>query len=83
MARSILLKITLFGVLREKLARENRGKLSLKLAEGSVLQDAKQALGIQSNALCVLNGVNQSDLTTPLKDGDEIAFFLPIGGGVS
>jgi len=77
----MLLKITLFGVLREKLAKDSRGKLSLELAEGSVLQDAKQALGIQSNVLCVLNGVNQRDLSTPLKDGDEIAFFHPIGGG--
>ena len=81
MAGRMLLKITLFGVLREKFARESRGKLSLELAEGSLLQDAKQALGIQSNVLCVLNGANQPDFSTPLKDGDEISFFHPIGGG--
>lgn len=77
----MIIHITLFGVLREKLAKENRGRIRLELPDRSALQDAKKALGIEISVLCVLNGVNQRDLTTPLKDGDEVSFFQAIGGG--
>lgn len=75
-------KVVLYGMLREKLAKESRGRVTLDLDEGSTIQDAMKSLGINPPILCVLNGVNERDSTRTLKDGDEIQFFHPIGGGI-
>ena len=77
----MIVKVTLYGILRERLAKETRGKLTLELAEGSLIEDAKVVLGVKSHVTCVLNGKNERDSQTPLKDGDEISFLHPVGGG--
>jgi molybdopterin converting factor small subunit len=79
--RSMVVKVTLYGILRERLAKETRGKLTLELPEGSTVQDARAALGIETHVLCVLNGKNERDFQTSLKDGDEVSFLHPVGGG--
>jgi molybdopterin converting factor small subunit len=77
----MIVNVTLYGILREKLAKETRGKLTLDLPENSVIKDAQTALGIESSITCVLNGRNERDFQTTLKEGDEISFLHPVGGG--
>jgi molybdopterin converting factor small subunit len=77
----MIIHVTLYGILREKLAKEARGKITLDLAEGSTVQEARDALGIDTNILCVLNGKNERDFETVLQDGDKVSFLHPVGGG--
>lgn len=77
----MIIQVTLYGILREKLAKETRGKRKLELPPGSTIRDAQTALGIESHVICVLNGKNERDFETLLKDGDEISFLHPVGGG--
>jgi sulfur carrier protein ThiS len=68
-------------MLREKLAKESRGRVTLELAAGSSIADALKALQITPPVLCVLNGANERDFSHLLREDDEIQFFQPIGGG--
>ena len=77
----MLIKVALFSVFREKLPRENHGRTTLELPEGSTLNDLLDRLDIQILALCSINNRLEYDLTTQLKDGDEVYIFRPIGGG--
>lgn len=77
------IQVTLYGILRERLAKETRGKLALELPAGSSLRDALAALNITPPVICVRNGANERDLDTPVQDGDELQFFHPVGGGRS
>lgn len=74
-------KVTLYGILRERLARESRGKLVLDLPPGCSIRDALMRLGIAPPVICVRNGANERNLDTPVEDGDELQFFHPVGGG--
>jgi len=75
-------KAVLFSVFRDKLPRENRGRTTLELSEGSSIQDALVALDIQIFAIVSVNGKIEQDFTTILQNGDEIQVFRPIGGGI-
>lgn len=75
------IKVALFSVFREILPHENRGRTVLELPESSTLDDLLKKLEIKITAVCSVNGKLVYDLTTPLKDGDEVQIFRPIGGG--
>lgn len=75
--------VILYSILREKLPRENRGRATLNLPAGSALVDALVHLGIDVRVVCSLNGQVESDLATPLRNGDEVRVFRPAGGGMS
>jgi len=75
------IKVALFSVFREKLPRESRGRTVLELPEGSTLNDLLEKLDIHITAVCSINGRLEYDLTTPLKEKDEVYIFRPVGGG--
>jgi sulfur carrier protein ThiS len=68
-------------MLREKLAKETRGRITLELGEGATIAEALTALQIKPPVLCVLNGANERDISRQLNEGDELQFFHAIGGG--
>jgi sulfur carrier protein ThiS len=75
------IKVVLFSNFREKLPPENRGRTTIDLLEGANISDALEKLDIHIHAIVSLNGQFERDLTTILKEGDEIQVFRPIGGG--
>ena len=77
----MLIKVALFSVFREKLPREARGRTTLEMPEGSTLTDLLNKLDIKITAICSINNQLEYDLTTQLKDGDEVYVFRPVGGG--
>lgn len=74
-------KVVLHGVLREKLAAENKGVASLNVPESSTISDLLTQLDIPTQVKCSINEELERDFNRVLKDGDEIRCFRPIGGG--
>ena len=74
-------KVVLFGMLRERLAKESRGRLVIDLPEAATIADLVAALGIQVPVVCSLNGVIERDFSHAIADGDEAQLFQPAGGG--
>ncbi|MGI6037977.1 MAG: MoaD/ThiS family protein [Limnochordia bacterium] len=73
--------VKLFGMMRDRFESD---KLTLELAEGATLADARQALGIKEEEegylITMVNG-KYAQLEHPLQDGDEITLFPPVSGG--
>ncbi len=74
-------QVVLFGMLRERLAKESRGRLSVELPDGASIASLLSALNITVPVLCSLNGQMERDFQRSLCDGDEVQFFQPVGGG--
>jgi sulfur carrier protein ThiS len=77
----VQIEVVLFGMLRERLARESRGRLTIELPEGATIHDLLVKLDANVNLACILNGENERNFERPLKDGDKIQLVQPIGGG--
>jgi sulfur carrier protein ThiS len=73
--------VILFGMLRERLARESRGRLTVELPEAATITDLVALLGIRVPVVCSLNGVIERDFNRNLHEGDEAQIFQPVGGG--
>lgn len=73
--------VVLFGMLRERLAKDSRGRLSVELPEGASIANLLTALAIDVPVLCSLNGQMERDFQRSLSDGDELHIFQPVGGG--
>ena len=81
----MLVTVRLFARLREL---ADAGELRLQLAEGSTVHDAWLALVASHRAIepyassvsCAINA-DYSKMSTPLSDGDEVAFLPPVSGG--
>ena len=73
--------VVLFGMLRERLAKESRGRLVVELPQAATISDLVAALGIQAPVVCSLNGVIERDFSHTLQEGDEAQIFQPAGGG--
>lgn len=74
-------KVVLFGMLRQRLAKESRGRLVVELPEAATISDLVSKLGIQVPVVCSLNGVIERDFSHILTDGDDAQIFQPAGGG--
>jgi len=77
----MLVKVVLFGMLRQRLAKETRGRLVVELPEAASISELLATLGIQVPVVCSLNGVIERDFSHILTDGDEAQIFQPAGGG--
>lgn len=73
--------VVLFGMLRERLAKESRGRLSVELPDGASIASLLDALSINVPVLCSLNGQMERDFQRSLSNGDEVHIFQPVGGG--
>ena len=73
-----MIEVRLFATLRE-----GRGKIQhLDASEISIAADIIRRLDIPSEevAILLINGFHQKP-ETPVKDGDIVAIFPPVGGG--
>jgi sulfur carrier protein ThiS len=77
----LLIQIILFGLYREKLPKELKGKTNLELPQKATIGDVLAQLSIEG-ALCALNGQIEPDHTRLLQDGDQLQVFRPSGGGI-
>lgn len=77
----IKINLQLFSILREKLPPESKGRSVMHVDEGTTLQDLLDELGIKRRVVISVNGVQNSDKSHPLNDGDEVKIFSSISGG--
>lgn len=73
--------VSVYGVLRDKLPPESKGKATLELPDGSTIQDVLERLGINTMIKASVNEELVRDLSNPLNDGDWLQLFRPVGGG--
>jgi len=73
--------LTLYSILRKKLPPEAKGRAMLDFPEGSTLADVLSRLEIQHRVVSIVNSRVENDLAYKLQEGDEVQFFVPIGGG--
>ena len=73
--------LTLFGIFREKLPPEARGKADLELAPGTSIAEVLAQLEISPAAVCSVNGELERDRARLLQEGDTLQVFRPAGGG--
>ena len=71
--------VKLMGMLKEKTPVDG----VIELPGSSNLGDLLAALEIDSQAIqaCSVNGGIKRDVTTALRDGDEVTILPPVGGG--
>ncbi len=77
-----MVTIKLFGTLRLKTGCKGIEVEASTVKEGCEALSATTGLPLKEIKRCiaVVNG-SQVKLSTPLQDGDELAFFSPSGGG--
>lgn len=73
--------IRVYGMLRDKLPPEAKGKTTLDMPEGSTIQDVLDRLGVNTMIKASVNEELVRDLSHPLQDGDSLQLFRPVGGG--
>jgi molybdopterin converting factor small subunit len=66
----------------EGLARHRRHEWRVPLADAATVTDLCASIGLPPGVagLVLVNGVH-ADAATPLRDGDEVSLFPPVGGG--
>lgn len=80
---SIRVKAKLFATLRRLFPDydPNEG-IHVTLEEGSTIEDLIEALKLPANeARVILVGGISKKLSDPVKDGDQVNIFTPLGGG--
>lgn len=77
----IQVDVTLFGDFRRFL-RETNGRLTLEVIEGTTVRDVLERVQVPEVevGLVSVNG-KLAPVETPLRDGDAVDVFPPIGGG--
>ena len=71
-------KVKLFATLRKERFDENEFEFNISINIELLLNMLK--IKKDEVAIVFING-KHADLSTPLKESDEVAFFPPIGGG--
>ena len=77
------IEIHLYASLAKDLPKDAENKNCIcEISEGTIISDVIRRMNIPdpSVKLIFLNG-RHADRTTPLKDGDRIGLFPPVGGG--
>jgi len=73
--------LQLYSILREKLPSDAKGRAVLQLGEGATLADLLDELGIKLKVVISVNGVQESDKSRQLRDGDAVKIFSSVSGG--
>ena len=73
--------LQLYSILREKLPIDAKGRAVLQLNEGATIADLLNELDIKLKAVISVNGVQESDKSCQLRDGDAVKIFSSVSGG--
>jgi sulfur carrier protein ThiS len=73
--------VRLYGILRDQLPAEAKGRATLDLAEGASIADLLAQLGFEKRVRVARNGLLVNDSTQPLNDGDKVSVFRSASGG--
>jgi sulfur-carrier protein len=74
-------EIKLFGQFR-RLLRETDGRLTLKVDEGTTVRDMLEKVKVPEVEVGMVSVNGQlASVATPLRNGDEVCVFSPVGGG--
>ena len=73
--------LQLYSILREKLPIDAKGRAVLHLDEGATLADLLAELGVKRKVVISVNGVQETDKSRSLCDGDKVRFFSSVSGG--
>ena len=78
-----MVTIKLFGTLRLKTGSKGLEADVSTVKEGCEALTEATGLPFKEIKRCIIvvNGTQNKKMTAPLKDGDELAFFSPSGGG--
>jgi len=74
--------VHLHGILRDHLPPQAKGRATVSLDDGATVGDLLAQLGIQRRVIVSLNGDHEPEETYVLQDGDEVAIYTVIGGGL-
>ena len=77
----IKIDLQLFSILREKLPPDAKGRAVFELAEGATITDLLNTLKIKRKVTISVNGVQETDKTRVLSDGDKVKIFSSVSGG--
>jgi thiamine biosynthesis protein ThiS len=58
-----------------------KGRTELELAEGATLKDLLAKLDIERKVVISVNGEQETDKSSILRDGDKVKIFSSISGG--
>lgn len=75
------INLQLFSILRDKLPPELKGKTTMHLKEGATLKDLLGELEINRKVTISVNGLQETDLSQQLYDGDIVKIFSSVSGG--
>ncbi len=75
------IRVVLYSLLRYKLAKDTKGKLSLDMPENSSIQDVLDRLMIDPPINVSMNNQIIGNFDDLLAENSEIHLFRPTGGG--
>jgi len=73
--------VHLYGQLRDKVPRENKGKIVLEHTPNMRVKDAMTSLSIGEDNLITLSDSKEIDFNYELNAGDILYVFPPVSGG--
>lgn len=73
--------VRLHGILRDRLAREARGRAAVDLPDGATLADLLAEFDLSGDVTVFVNGEVVSEPGRALREGDQVQMFRAIGGG--
>ena len=75
------INVRLFGSLRHRVPRENRGKTTVDIAPNALVQDVLDIYDIDEYVIVAVNDEQESDNQSPLQSGDTVMIFEASAGG--
>ena len=81
--RNIQIEVRLFAHLRELFPSESRGIKKLEVKNDLTIDNLLDEIGIIEKEIMIvmINGIRKLDYNEPVKEGDRVAVFPPVGGG--
>lgn len=80
-AGELQVNVQLYGILRDYLPPEAKGRATLRLDRGTTVGDLLANLGIKRRVVVALNQDQEPDNMYVLQDGDRVSVYTVIGGG--
>ncbi len=73
--------VHLYGQLRDKVPRENKGKIVLEHTSGMTIKDIMSSLDISEHNLISIGETQEVEFSHLVSAGDIIHVFPPVSGG--